>query len=161
MIGPWRMELAAAVGAAAVVVGFVLGEDRPQVAFAEDEHPVGELGPGGEHEPFRVGVRARVAGRDLHGPDPGVGQDGVERVGELPGPVTDQVAEVRGAVTEVHQEVAGLLRGPGPVRVGGDAKDVHGPGADLDDEQAVQALQGNGAVDVEEVGREYRGCLGA
>ena len=26
--------------------------------FAEDEHPVGDLGPGGEHEPFRISVRA-------------------------------------------------------------------------------------------------------
>ncbi len=28
--------------------------------FAEDEHPVGDLGPGGEHEPFRLSVRARL-----------------------------------------------------------------------------------------------------
>jgi hypothetical protein len=29
--------------------------------FAEDQHPVGDLGPGGEYEPFRVSVRARAA----------------------------------------------------------------------------------------------------
>ena len=58
--------------------------------FAEDQHPVGDLGTGGEHEPFRVSVRARAAGRDLHGLDAGSGQDGVKRRGELPGPVTDQ-----------------------------------------------------------------------
>ena len=26
--------------------------------LAEDEHPVGDLGPGGEHEPFRISVRS-------------------------------------------------------------------------------------------------------
>jgi hypothetical protein len=34
----------------------VLGENRPQVPFAEDQHPVGDLGPGGEDEPFGVSV---------------------------------------------------------------------------------------------------------
>src|SRR5215467_10759240 len=29
-------------------MGLVLGQDRPQVALAEDEHPVGEFCPGGE-----------------------------------------------------------------------------------------------------------------
>jgi hypothetical protein len=46
MIGPGRAELAAAVGAPPVVMGLVLGQDRPQVPFAKDEHPVGELCPG-------------------------------------------------------------------------------------------------------------------
>jgi hypothetical protein len=34
-----------------------------EVAFAEDQQPVGELGTGGEHEPLGVGVRAGTAGR--------------------------------------------------------------------------------------------------
>jgi hypothetical protein len=29
----------------------VLGQDRPQMPFAEDQHPVGDLLAGGEHEP--------------------------------------------------------------------------------------------------------------
>jgi hypothetical protein len=32
------------------------------VAFAEDQHAVGGLGPGGKQEPFRVDVRAETAG---------------------------------------------------------------------------------------------------
>jgi hypothetical protein len=68
--------------------------------LAEDEHPVGDLGPGGEHEPFRISVRARAARRDLHDLDPGIGQDRVKRCGELPGPITDQEPEAGGAVTE-------------------------------------------------------------
>ena len=43
-------------------LGLVLGQDRPQVPSAEDEHPVGDLCPGGEYEPFRVTVRARLRG---------------------------------------------------------------------------------------------------
>jgi integrase len=73
VIGPRRAELAAAVGSPSVVVGRVLGQDRPQVPAAEDQHAVGDLGPGGEYEPFRITVRARAAGRDFHRFDTGVG----------------------------------------------------------------------------------------
>jgi hypothetical protein len=31
--------------------------------LAEDKHPVGDLGPGGEHEPFRIGIAPH---RQLH-----------------------------------------------------------------------------------------------
>jgi hypothetical protein len=40
------------MGSPPVVVSLVLGQDRPQMPFAEDEHLVGDLGPGGEHEPL-------------------------------------------------------------------------------------------------------------
>jgi hypothetical protein len=67
--------------------------------LAEDQHSVGDLGPGSEHEPFRISVRSRAARRDLHDLNAGIGQDGVERRGELPGPVPDQEPEARGSVT--------------------------------------------------------------
>ena len=121
---------------------------------------VGDLGPGGEHEPFRIAVRSRAPRRDLHDRDTRPGQDRVERCGELTGAVPDQEPEAGGAIVEVHQQVADLLGGPWPVRVRGDAEDVHVPGADLHDEQAVQPLEGDRAVHVEEVGGEHRGCLG-
>jgi hypothetical protein len=47
------------MGSSSVVVGLVPGQDRPQVPFAEDQHPVGDLGPGGEHESLGVGVGPR------------------------------------------------------------------------------------------------------
>jgi hypothetical protein len=124
------------------------GEDRPQVWFTEDQHSVGHLGPGGEHEPLRKSVRAGTSGWDLHRLDIGAGQGRVERCGELPGPVADQEPEAGGVVAEVHQEIADLLGGPRPIRVCGDPGDVHVAGADLDHEQAVQALDGHRAVDV-------------
>jgi hypothetical protein len=94
--------------------------------------------------------------RDLRGLDTGAGQGRVERGGELPGPVADQEPEVRGAITQVHQEITDLLGGPQPVWVRGHAEDVHVAGADLDHEQAVQAPEGHRALNVEEVGREHR-----
>src|SRR5207247_11271999 len=70
----------------------------------------------------------------------------------------DQEPEFRGAVTEVHQEIADLLSGPRPVRMCGDAEDVPVAAADFDHEEAVQALECYRAVDMEEVGGEH--CRG-
>ena len=56
MVGPGRAELAAAMRAPSVVMALVLDQDRPQMPFAEDQHPVGDLRPGGEHEPFGISV---------------------------------------------------------------------------------------------------------
>jgi hypothetical protein len=50
-VWPGRAELAAVMGSPSVVVRLVLGEDQPQVSFAEDQHPVGDglpSGPGPE-----------------------------------------------------------------------------------------------------------------
>ncbi len=86
------------MGSLSVVVGLVLGQDQPQMPFAGDQHPVGDLGSDGEHEPFRKSIRSRAAGRDLHGLDTGAGQDCVKRCGELPSPITDQEPEAGGPV---------------------------------------------------------------
>ena len=90
---------AAAMRASSVVVSLILRQDRPQMPLAENDHPVSDLGPGGEYEPFRISVRARAPGRDLHDLDASVGQDRVEGCGELPGPVTDQEPEAISAIT--------------------------------------------------------------
>ncbi len=67
------------MGSPSVVMPCVLGEDGAQVPFAEDQHTVGDLGPDGAHEPFRVGVRSVGSRWDLDGGDAYVGED---RVGE-------------------------------------------------------------------------------
>jgi hypothetical protein len=139
-----------------VVVGLVLGQDRPQVPFAEDQDPVGRLCSDGAHEPFRVGIRPRAPGRYLHSLDTGVGQGPVERRGELRGPVANQEAEVRSAVTEVHQEIPDLLHRPWPVRIRGHPEDVHVATANLHHEQAVHAAEDHCAVHVKEVRRKHR-----
>jgi hypothetical protein len=66
------------MGSPSVVVGLVLGQDAVQVAFAEDEHPVGGLGPGGEDEPFGIGVGTRTPGRNLYAVDAGAGQNRIK-----------------------------------------------------------------------------------
>src|SRR5580700_1020264 len=53
---------------------------------------------GGEYESFRVSIRAWASGRDLHCFDTDAGQDCVEGLGELPGPVADQESEICGAI---------------------------------------------------------------
>jgi hypothetical protein len=68
--------------------------------LAEDQHLIGDLGPGREHEPFRICIRTRAPGRDFHGLDADAGQQRVQGRGELPGPVPDQESEVRGAIAE-------------------------------------------------------------
>jgi hypothetical protein len=83
VVGPGRVDLAAAVRSSSVVVLAVLRQDRLQVSFAEDQHPVGDPGPGGDHESFGVSVRARASGRNLRCGDAGAGQDRVEGFGKL------------------------------------------------------------------------------
>lgn len=68
--------------------------------------------------------------------------------------VANQEPEVGGAIAGIHQVISDLLGGPRPVRVCGDAQDVQVTAAGFDDEQAVQAPESEGAVDVEEVGVE-------
>ena len=60
VIGPRRAEFPAAMGSSSVVVALVLGHHDAQVSFAEDQHPVGHLRPGGEHKPFGISVRLWV-----------------------------------------------------------------------------------------------------
>ena len=74
-------------------------------------------------------------GGDLDHLDARIGQDGVERGRELSGPIADEEPEPPDAIAEVHQEVAGLLGGPGPVRVPGHPQDVQVALADLQHEQ--------------------------
>ncbi|WP_236670399.1 hypothetical protein [Streptomyces antimycoticus] len=85
-------------------------------------------------------------------------QDSVERVGELPVPVPHEESEPVHPVAQVHHQVAGLLGHPIPVRVGGDAEDVHPARFDLHHEQHVQALAESG-VHMEEIAGQQPGGL--
>jgi hypothetical protein len=44
-------------------VGLIFGQDRPQVPFAADQHPIGDLGPGGAYPPLGITVAPH---RQLH-----------------------------------------------------------------------------------------------
>ena len=118
-------------------------------------------GPDGQHEAFGEAVRPRTPRRDLDHLDARIRQHRVERSRELSGPVADQEPEPRDMLAEVHDEVAGLLGGPGPVGMRGHAQHVQVAVADLEHEQDVEPPQRHRAVDVEEVDREHAGGLGA
>jgi hypothetical protein len=102
---------------------------------------VGEFGSGGQHEAFGEAVRARTPRWNPHGVDSGVGQDGIERRGELAGAVADEELERGSAVVEVHQEVAGLLGGPGSGWMAGRAEDVHVATGDFQGEEDVDPFE--------------------
>ncbi len=82
----------------------------------------------------------------------------VEHRRELAVAITDQESEPAGALAEIHKEITGLLGGPFPGRVRGDAQDVHAAGLDLHHEEHVQALEEHG-VGVQEVARQDSGRL--
>ena len=103
MIGARRTKLECSMWPSAVVVGAVPGEDASQVPFAEDQDAVGEFGSGGQDEALGEAVRSRASRWNLHGVDPGAGQHGVERRGELVGSVADEELERGDTIVEVHQ----------------------------------------------------------
>src|ERR1019366_406232 len=153
-----RSLLAGLVRPVPVVMAGVLAEYGPKVGFLVDQHPVGALGPCGAYPSLGMAVRPWCPRRGLDYPHALAGEDLVEGAGESGVAVPDEEAERAGPVAEVHEEVAGLLRGPGAVRVGGHSEDVHVPGAHLHHEQHVQAPEED-RVDMEEVAGQQPVCL--
>src|SRR5262245_33855654 len=108
-----------------VVVHDILLQDCPQAPESGDQHPVGALGPDGPYPALGTGVRSRAARRTLHHLDPGTRQYWVERVGELPGPVTEAeqltldplVPPARVVPRHLQRQRPHGRRGPGPSRV--------------------------------------------
>ena len=52
VVGPGAGGAGGCDGAPPVVMGLVSSHDRPPMPFAKNEHPVGDLGLDGEHDPF-------------------------------------------------------------------------------------------------------------
>ena len=46
-------------------MGGVPGKNAARVSLAEDQHPVGDLGSNGQHEPFGEAVRPRTPRREF------------------------------------------------------------------------------------------------
>ena len=136
-----------------VEVTLVGAQHSTGVTIVVDQHPVGALGSDTADEPLRIAVRARRAPWRLDDLNTLSGEHGIERSGELRVPVADQKPKPADSVTEVHDQVAGLLGGLLGRRVGRDPEDVHLPSGDLHHDQHVQPTQIDG-VDMEEVRRE-------
>ncbi len=73
-----------------IEVALVPVEDGAGMPLVVDQQPVGALLTHAANEPFCVAVRLRGLGRDLDHMQAFGGEDGVEGVGELGGPVSDQ-----------------------------------------------------------------------
>jgi hypothetical protein len=65
----------------------------------------------------------------------------VEGGSELCVAVPYEEAEGPGPVAEIHDQVAGLLGGPGAIGMSGHAEDVYVPGRYFHDEQHLQASE--------------------
>ena len=115
--------------AVVIEVTLVVVQHDAGVSLVVDQQPVGALLADATNEPFGVAVRLGCLRRDLDHLDIIGGENGIEGGGELGVPVTEQEAERTDPLTEVHQQVAGCLGGPGCRRMSGHAQDVHRAGA--------------------------------
>jgi hypothetical protein len=122
-----------------------------QVVLVDDQQTVQELPAEGADHPFADGVRSRRPRQAGENPDAVCQEYGVQGVGALTCTVPDQESDWRGALLEIHQEVAGRLRCPRAVGVLGDAAQVNPAGAVLNDDQDIDAPQQHG-VHVDEIG---------
>ena len=125
------------------------------MARSDDQEVVDAFSAQGADEAFGDGVRSRCPDRGAEDADVGAGEHRVEGGGELAVPIADQELELGGVVTEVDEQVAGLLGHPGAGGVGGDPGEVYAATAVLDHHQDVEAAQ-EGGVDVGEVDGEDR-----
>jgi hypothetical protein len=73
----------------------------PQVAFVPDQAAVEEFVAAGLHPAFHDGVRAGYPDAGEYGLDAYVGEDLVHEGGELPIPVSDQVARLAASVFQI------------------------------------------------------------
>ena len=85
-----------------VVVRGIYREHPAQMALAEDQHPVCELGPDGQYEAFGETVRARTPWWDLDHVEARVREHRVKRGPELSGAVADHESEPHDVFAEVH-----------------------------------------------------------
>ena len=74
----WWPQVPGSVRAMVVVVRGVFIQDRAQVPWPGDQHPVGDLGPGFSDPALGIRVRSRAARRDLHYLDPRAREHRVE-----------------------------------------------------------------------------------
>src|SRR5581483_8000201 len=142
----WWAEIAGPVRSSTVVVANIFREHDTQMPLIEDQYAVGEFGSDRAHESFGETVRPRTTRRDPDHADAHIGQDSVERCGELAGAISDQETELREAIAKVHHQVAGLLGSPSTVRIRGCTQHLYERAGDLQDEEHINPLQRHCAV---------------
>jgi hypothetical protein len=131
-----------------IVAGPVLAQDPPQMGLVPDEGAVQELAAASPDLAFGDRIHAWCLDVAEHRLDVSVGEDGVERGGDVLSAVADHELDPVRLLVKAHEEVAGLPGGPFTGGMGGDAEDSDAPGCVLDYGQDV------GLVAVEQVDRE-------
>src|SRR5450631_686826 len=114
-------------------VGLVLAQDLPQMVLIPDEGTVEQLAPASADPAFGYRVHPGRLHVAEHGPDPGTGEDRVERGRVVRAAVADHELDPVCLLAEVHDQVASLLGGPFPGGMQGDSEDADAPGGVLDD----------------------------
>jgi hypothetical protein len=94
-------------GRCLVMVALVVAQDPPQMVLVPDEGAVRELAAASADPAFGDRVHAGRPHVAQHGPDPGVGEDRVEGVGEVGAPVADHEFDSLCLLAEVHEQVCG------------------------------------------------------
>jgi hypothetical protein len=97
-----------------VVVVLVLAQDLSQMGLVPDEGAVQELAAASPDPAFGDRVHAGRPDVTEHGPDPGIGEDRIERGGEVGAAVADHESDSARLLVKIHDQVAGLLGGPFP-----------------------------------------------
>src|SRR5512135_3194521 len=95
-------------------MSLVLAQDPPQLGLVPDQGAMQELAAASPDPAFGDRVHAGRPDVAEHGPDPGIGEDRVERGREIRAAVADHELDPVRLVAEVHEEVAGLLGSPFP-----------------------------------------------
>ena len=156
--GDWHFELDPSMRPCGVVVLDELRKDALKVAFVSDEEPVQALGPDAPDETLGEGIGTWCPDRCLDDPSANRSHHFVEGSDELGVAILDQELHHTILVIERYDEVSRLLGDPASDRVFGDASEEDLASFEVDEEQDVEASQGDG-VDGEEVARQRSGCL--
>jgi hypothetical protein len=90
-VGSTQLDAVALVAASGVAVVHIAFQDEPEMPFARDEDPVGDLAADGGDPAFGGGVHPRRLRRGEHYLDASRREYGVEGSGELRVAVPDQV----------------------------------------------------------------------
>src|SRR5919106_1625560 len=123
----------------------------------EDEDAIEALTPERAHEPLRERVRSRCLDRGANDPWPLGAEHLVEAAHVFGVTVADEEAE--GTAVPPGDEGARLLADPGGVGIGGDAREVHPAGCDLDEKEHIETMQEHG-VHGQKVARDDASSLG-
>ena len=153
-VGDWDLKVYPAVRSLIVVMFDERAQYTIEMSLTADQQPVEALGPGGPHKSFRERVRPRRP--DGREDDPGADRlhHLVKRPDELGVTVPDQEVDGPALVLQGDRQVTGLLGGPGPDRVSGNASQEDLATLEVDEEQHVEAVERDRA-DVEEVTSEH------